>query len=93
MASSTEDLYHTLAIRHLRNDLTRNLYLSSSVCIMTSAKDVPASIRDVLSSIVSIYTMPHADGVVLGLARYLRLPSREHKKNIPDRVFFASLFP
>lgn len=36
--------------------------------MMTSAKDVPASMRDVRSSIVSIYTTPHADGVALGRA-------------------------
>ena len=54
---------HTFAIRDRRKDLTRNLHLSSSVCIMTRAKDVPASIREVLSSIVSICAVPHAYGV------------------------------
>jgi len=54
---------YTFAILDRRKDLTRNLHLSSSVCIITRANDVPASMREVLSSIVSIYAVPHAYGV------------------------------
>lgn len=45
----------TFASRALRNDRTRNLNLSSSVCRIMSLKLVFGSIEPVCSSIISIY--------------------------------------
>lgn len=45
---------NTFAILARRYDRIRNLNLSSSVCTTTRENDVPASIRAVRSSIVSI---------------------------------------
>ena len=49
-------ILHTLAILVLKNERTRNLNLSSSVCNMTRVKFDFGSMVPVISSIVSIYT-------------------------------------
>lgn len=48
-------ILHTLAILVLKNDRTRNLNLSNSVCNMTRVKFDFGSMVPVMSSIVSIY--------------------------------------
>ena len=51
---------YTFAILVRKNDRTRNLNRSSSVCMTTRIKDVPASMREVRSSIFSIFSVPDA---------------------------------